>query len=92
MYRAEHFFGNQILIRLETIQTYFTPYNLLITLLTTSIFNSVESTLPNSNSVHLGQGVGKVKVYLETEQHKPATDQNDINNADNKNRKYFQNT
>jgi hypothetical protein len=29
--------------------------------------------------VHLGQGVGKVKVYLETEQHKPATDQNDIN-------------
>jgi hypothetical protein len=48
-------------------------------LLTTSIFNSVESTLPNSNSVHLGQGVGKVKVYLETEQYKPATDQNDIN-------------
>lgn len=48
-------------------------------LLTTSIFNRVESTFPNSNSVHLGQGVGKVKVYLENEQHKPATDQNEIN-------------
>ena len=48
-------------------------------LLTTSLFNRIESKLSNSNSVHLGQGVGKVKVYLENEQQKPATDQNDIN-------------